>query len=97
MVGNWIRPWPGESLVGQILAVSGDRVECRSPGGVSFHVQLADVRAGRVKELRAIMVDDGVVLRELQPRRFAAVDHGAQPGDAMVIAIDRHGRARTVA
>lgn len=51
-VGNWIRPWAGELLVGEVLAVSGDQVLCRASGGVRFSVRLRDVVSGLVQVQR---------------------------------------------
>lgn len=47
--GNWIRPWKGELLVGQVMAVSGRMVLCQVPGGLNFEVRLEDVVNGLVQ------------------------------------------------
>ena len=44
MLGCWIRPWRGEALVGQVMAVSGDELVCRSAGGFQFIIRLADLK-----------------------------------------------------
>lgn len=43
MLGLWLRPWPQEAVVGEVVAVSGSTLVCHSPGGVEFTVLLADV------------------------------------------------------
>lgn len=48
MIGFWIRPWPGEKLVGEVVALSGEHLICRAPGGVEFLVFLEDVRNGKI-------------------------------------------------
>lgn len=53
MVGLWLRPWQGEKLVGEILAVSGDFLVCRAPGGAEFFVELEDVRSGKCRTYRS--------------------------------------------
>ena len=49
MLGKWIRPWRGEPLCGLVIAVSGEELICRAPGGFEFRVLLQDVRMGRAK------------------------------------------------
>lgn len=54
MVGQWIRPWPGEYIVGEVMSISGEWLICRAAGGVTFKVRLADVDSGRTPLLRAL-------------------------------------------
>jgi len=42
MIGHWIQPWPGESLLGEVIAISGDRMVCRARNGLRFEVALSD-------------------------------------------------------
>lgn len=51
-VGQWLKPWPGETLVGEVMAVSVELVLCRASGGLSFSVRLCDVVAGLVPVIR---------------------------------------------
>jgi hypothetical protein len=41
MIGRWIRPWPGETIVGYIYALSGEWLICRAAGGVEFKVNIS--------------------------------------------------------
>ena len=74
MLGLWIRPWPGERVVAQIVAVSGDMLECRSPGGAQFQVEMVDVRSGRLKLFASVSLNehDDVPIRRL-PGAFPGV------------------------
>jgi hypothetical protein len=49
MVGQWIRPWEGELVVGEVIFVSDEDVVCRMVGGFEFRVKLADAVAGKVR------------------------------------------------
>lgn len=53
VVGNYVRPWHDEKLVGEIVAVSGDILVCRMPGNMEFCVRLSDVRSGRIRMYRS--------------------------------------------
>lgn len=43
MLGHWIQPWPGEYILGEVIAVEGDRVVCRCRNGLRFTVAMADI------------------------------------------------------
>lgn len=52
-VGSKVVPWAGEGVIAEVVAVSGDAVECRTIGGSragvrDFSVALRDVLEGRV-------------------------------------------------
>jgi hypothetical protein len=47
MLGKWIRPWPGENVVGWVVSVHGDVVRCRAVGGLHFEVSLAALKGGK--------------------------------------------------
>ena len=64
MLGCWIRPWRGETLCGVVVAVSGERLICRSPGGFQFEVLLADVKARKAEVWRADNLGRGWRLTE---------------------------------
>lgn len=49
MLGCWVRPWRGETLCGTVVAVSGDYLICRAPGGFEFRIRIADFEAGKVE------------------------------------------------
>ncbi len=51
MVGRWIRPWPGEVIVGYVYALEGDRLHCRASDGVEFYIELSDLGLPRGPEL----------------------------------------------
>lgn len=53
MVGTWVRPWKGEALVGEVVAVSGDLAICRTPSNTEFAVQMAQIRSGRIPAFRS--------------------------------------------
>lgn len=42
MIGHFIQPWPGESLLGEVIAVSGENLVCRAKGGILFEVNIAE-------------------------------------------------------
>lgn len=48
---SWIRPWKGELVVGQVMALSGDHVLCRTANGFEFRVAMSHVIAGKVQIL----------------------------------------------
>jgi hypothetical protein len=74
MLGNWIRPWPGELVAGQIIAVSGEWLICRAPGGVEFHVRLSDVKNGMVmaKRPRRRIMERTLLGYRLTPKALAS-------------------------
>lgn len=37
--GAWVRPWPGERVVGEVIAVSGDDLLCRTVDGQRFQIR----------------------------------------------------------
>lgn len=43
VVGKWVRPWPGEGLIAEIIAVSGDWLICRAPGNLELRMPLTAV------------------------------------------------------
>lgn len=45
---GYVRPWPGESVAGRVVAVTGDRVVCLCPGGFRFEVALSNVENGKI-------------------------------------------------
>ena len=50
MVGSWVRPWRGERIVGMVVAVSGEELICRAPGGFEFRIRLEDLKDMEVTE-----------------------------------------------
>lgn len=38
-VGAWVRPWPGEKVVGEVVAVSGEDYLCRCVNGELFRIR----------------------------------------------------------
>ena len=38
-VGAWIRPWPGEKVAGEVVAVSGEDLLCRCINGDLFRIR----------------------------------------------------------
>ena len=55
-LGAWVRPWPGENVVGHVVAVEGEHLVCRTVGGQQFLVDIADVIMGRVAEFGASLL-----------------------------------------
>ena len=51
MIGHFIQPWPGESLLGEVVAVEGDSLVCVARGGLRFTVRIAAINCGQMKDL----------------------------------------------
>jgi len=49
ILGQWVRPWREELVVGVAMAVSGDHVICQTANGFTFLVALEDVFNFKVK------------------------------------------------
>lgn len=42
VIGHWIQPWPGESILGECIAVQDGLLICRSKSGAQFTVRMDD-------------------------------------------------------
>jgi hypothetical protein len=55
MLGKWIRPWPGESVVGEVVSVEGENLVCRTWTGQTFIIpmrgQLVETAEGKPMRL----------------------------------------------
>lgn len=59
MVGQFVRPWAGEKLIGEVIVVEGDFLHCRSLGGFEFWVALEDVRSGKARAYHSLAAVHG--------------------------------------